>query len=274
MRNWIIIIFFIISIVPVGAQQVYFSDATSLALSGSVIGYSGIWNSMRNPGILASLHVASLGINYHNRYLIPELGSQSIFGSLLFHGMWGYAMNYFGTKAFNESSFSISYGNRVFKWLDAGITLHGHRMEIEALTEKVYTITGDIGMIIKPDEAIRIGVHMINPNCSQYAATGEKSLPTEINLGLTYLSENEFYIASQLHWKNYNEVFLSFGAEYGFGKIVKLRAGLQVGLFTSYSYGLALNYGRVDFALGFEQHTCLGMSSAVTMLYKFAANAR
>ncbi len=272
MRNWICCILFISSIVPAFSQQVPYSDATALALSGTDLCYSGAWYGIRNPSLLALHQVSSVGINYHNRYLIPGLGSQSVYGSFPFHGWWGCSVNYFGTKALNESSFSVSYGRKIFQWLDAGITINGHRLAVEALPEESFSITGDIGLVVKPVEGVLTGIHLINPNRSGYANSGQDYLPAELNIGLAWSEAGDFYLAAQLHWQDYSDLYLSLGAECRIGKFLALRAGLKTGSVTSYSYGLAFGFKKITFSVGFEQHTCLGMSSAVTLNYKFSSH--
>ncbi len=272
MRIRIVYIFLLISVSTAFSQQVQHIDAVSLALSGSDGCYYHTWNGIRNSATLASIPGSMLGINYYNRYLIPELGSQSIFGTLRFQGTWGYSLSYFGTKAFNESTVSASYGRHIFRWLDAGITMKGHHLAVEALSGRSFSITGDMGIITRPGKGISLGLHMVNPNRSGYMNMEQDNLPAEMNLSITWNEPGDFYLAAQLHWRDYSDLFLSMGSEYRMGKTLALRAGLKVGDLLSYSYGLAFDFRKLNIALGFEQHTCLGLSSAVTMVYKFSAH--
>jgi len=273
MRNYNIICLLLITLsFSALAQQVYNTDAIATALSGSDACYSYSWFGTRNPASLASLPVTSFGINYHNRYLISGLGSQSFFVTIASKGTWGYGIHYFGTQALNEGSFSVSYGRSIFRWLDLGIRMNGHRLSIEAFSEQSYTLSGDMGFIFKPSEDFYIGVHLVNPNRSEYFGRGYASLPSGVNAGFAYVSKQNFYLAAQLHWEDYSEIILSLGTEYWVKKSVALQTGLRVGSVISYSYGILFDYCKYSFALGFEQHTCLGMSTAVTLTYKFSTH--
>ena len=272
MRNGICILLFLFFLPQLFGQSFSGNHAAALAFSGTDISYSGAWYGQNNPSLLAQVNGTSIGYSYYNRYLIPALGSHSIYGTFPLFGNWGCSVNYFGTKAYNESSFTVSYGRKIFHWLDAGITMRSQRMSMEAIAEESYTIAGDIGIIIKPAESISAGIHLVNPNSSGYGNPGKDHLPAELSIGLAWSEKEDFYLAAEFHWVDYSDVSLSLGAEYWILRSLALRAGLKTGTITGYSYGLAYIFYKLTLSLGFEQHTCLGMSSAITLYYKFSAH--
>ena len=272
MRNYILLIFQCFWMLPAFSQQAQNLDARGISLSGTDACYFGTWTASQNPAALALKPWMVLGINYHNRFLIPELGSQSVFGVLNFHGFWGYSLNYFGTHAFNTSSFSVAYGQKIFHWLNAGINLKGHRFAVEALKERSYGITGDVGLLFKPGNDVLIGLHLLNPNRSDFNGTEGEYIPAEVDLGIAWYRESDFYLSAQFHWLDYSEWHLSLGAEYRIVKLLAVRMGVKMGNVKSYSFGLACHQKKIGIDIGFEQHTCLGMSSAITATYNFSGN--
>jgi hypothetical protein len=194
-------------------------------------------------------------------------------GTLTSKGTWGFAFDYFGTHMLNESCFSLSYGRKIFQWFDLGITMNGYRLLVESLSEKSYTVSGDIGFIIHLQEEVKLCVYLINPNRSEYFTSGGEALPSEINIGIISDPGKNFYLAAQFHWINYSEIFFSMGSEYRIGKSVALMGGIKVGSLTGYSYGLSCNYRKLTITLGFEQHTYLGRSAAMTLVYKITCYA-
>ena len=269
MRNIICVLLLFIFLPQLSGQSFSGNHAAALAFSGTDICYPVAWYGYNNPSLLARGEGASIGYSYYNRYLIPALGSHSVYGTFPFLGNWGYSVNYLGTKAFNESSFTVSYGRTIFRWLDAGITMRSHRMAVEAIAEESYTIAGDIGISIKPVESLSAGFHWTNPNRSGYGNSGQDYLPAELNMGIAWTEKEIFYLGTQLHWIDYSDFCLSVGTEYWIIQSLALRAGLKAGAITGYSYGLEYAFKKLTVSLGFEQHTCLGMSSAVSLHYKF-----
>lgn len=272
MRNIICVLLLFFFLPQLSGQSLSGNHATTLALSGTDICYSGGWYGYNNPSLLVQGEGASIGYSYYNRYLIPTLGSHSVYGTFSFFGSWGCSVNHFGTKAFNESSFTVSYGRKIFHWLDAGITMRSQHMAVEAIGGESFTVAGDIGILIKPSERIAAGIHLVNPNRSGFGNSGQDHLPAELNVGLAWTEKEDFHLAVQLHWQDYSDISLSLGAEYWLLKSLALRAGLKAGATKGYSYGLAYTLHKLTFSLGFEQHTCLGMSSAITLHYKFSAH--
>ena len=263
----------LIKVFSIPVQGVQYSIAIASALSGSDICYSGYWFNSRNPATLASWQTNAFGISYQNLYFIPGLSTQSLSGTIASEGTWGYSLDYFGTHALNESCLSLSYGRKIFRRFDLGISMKAHSLSVEALSERSYAVSCDIGLIMRLQREVSLGVHLVNPNRSVYFTTDEEALSAQTNLGLAYHPGNIFYLAIQAHWLNYSAFFLSVGSEYRIGRTLALQAGIKVGFSTGYSWGILIDFRQVSLALGFEQHACLGITSAVTVCYKLSRYA-
>lgn len=248
------------------AQQSLWCDASSFALSGADAGYTQS-TVVSNPAVLASNQASYLGLNYLNRYGLPDLGSSSLSGVFYTpHGSCYASLNYFGTVQYNEIMISLGYGQVLFDWLHAGIKLNYHQQSIEALNQSIPAISGEIGLLACLTDEVYIGLHFINPTGSNYAGSIDGP-DTEIRLGLCYLKEKNFYACIQLSLTDYNRPQLSFGFEYCMIRQIVFRTGIQIDTDLTYSFGLGISHNKNDLSIGFEQHSLLGTAAAIMFRY-------
>jgi len=263
------IVFLLLIPVLTAYSQADDRDAFSVALSNSAISITAPWHGKSNPALLSSLDRPAVSINYYNKYFIPELGFHSVSGSIHFRGFWGYSFSYSGNHTLNQSSVSISYGMNLFKWLDAGITLKGQYLVIEPISEERFTMNGNIGMNIRLPEGFYIGLFLLNPVHRPDESNTPETLSSETVVGVTYISESSFFLAPQLHWCGYEDLYLSFGAGYSLVPSMVLLSGFRIGSQKGYSYGVKFTLKKLEIILGSEVHNELGPSMAVSLNYYF-----
>lgn len=254
--------------IPFYGQVNTYIDAYSLSVSGATATSAGIYSLTENQGGLAFCRQTALAINYSDRYLLSELATQSL-GTIMPIGKAtaGLSVSYFGSKPLNESCFSLAYGRQLVKWLGAGIKMNYHHLSIEAIDEKASAITGEIG-IQAFIQGLCIGFHIKNPTNSRFVTLNNDELYSGVKAGISYAKTNHFKIASQFNWDNFNERNIAFSGEYWFLKSLSLRAGLKIAEIPSYSFGTGIKHHKFTLDLGFEHHTVLGISAAVSIIFQ------
>jgi hypothetical protein len=269
LRFILFVVWFVILSLCVHAQAVNSGSARAIAMSeADITGISG-WAGLDNPAGLGEYDSYSLNISYQNRYMLPELGTQLICGTIpTAGGTFSPILSYFGSDAYNETRIGLAYGLALNTWLNAGIRLGYHRVDIEATMHQASAVTGDLALIAKPSDGVAIGAFLINPTRTRYNDLSGNLLPGALQLGISYSDESRFCIATSVNWDDFHKVDWKLGSEYEFCKLLRIRAGIRLPERLSYSFGVGMTFGTLCFDLGFEQHPFLGLSSAMALSYK------
>jgi hypothetical protein len=252
---------------PAKGQNKLCIDACTFSLSGSGTALSNIYSVNNNQAGLANFRKAAFAINYNNRYFIPELAGQSILASIpLGKGTFGTSIDHFGSKFLNENKLSVSYGLRLFNWLNAGMEMNYHQLRIETPGEKSETISGNIGLQAITKDHFIIGIQLENPTKSQYVNSGNNTLYSSFKAGISYSVPASFLITSQLDWDDFEKIAVIAGTEYWLIKNLSIRFGMRLVENPSFSFGTGMIYNRIAVDFGFQQHPVLGLSSAVSII--------
>ena len=249
------------------SQHTVDCSALSVALSHSDVSFFSTWHGNSNPALLARNDISAVSLNNYSKFLLPELGFHSVSGTVNYKGHWGYCMGYFGTRALNLGSISISYGTSIFKWLDAGITLRGQYLSVVIIDELSGNVSGNIGLNIKPANGFNIALVLKNPAGYSEDENMPETLEPEIISGLSYIEERKFLLASHIHWCGYENIYLSFGSVFYLVPSLAVLSGVKAGSQKGFSYGLIFTRNKLDIIIGSEVHTELGASMALTLSY-------
>jgi hypothetical protein len=269
MRFILIFIWFALLFDVIHAQTGNPGSVRAIAISEADITGSSGWAGFDNPAGLGGYSDYSMSICYQNRYLIPELGTQMLCGTIpTASGTFSPVFSYFGSKAYNRTGIALAYGLALNSWLNAGIRLQYNRINVEAVMHGASAVTGDLAIIAKAGESIAIGAMLVNPTRTRYNNLSGDYIPGGFRLGASYSVEKSFCIASSLNWDDFKKLECSFGTEYKLCRLLIIRAGIRLPERLSYSFGLGMVSGSFCFDIGFEQHPLLGLSSALALTYK------
>jgi hypothetical protein len=275
MRIYLLSVCYFLCQLNAQTQYVNLIDGRSIALAGTIeaTGESSI--GISNPAGLATNRILQFGLHYQNRFMLHELGVQSICAAIpVRRGSFAVRINYFGTNALNESKFTVSYGHSINSWLAAGIDLNYHYLSIQALNEKRSAITGNIGFVIKPIEELSIGINYLNPANIGYNYDYRNESATSLQAGISYNEIGKFLIAGKVNWVDFRWIDVAMGAEvYLTGNLI-VRGGIKIPSSLSYSFGTGLYYSWIRFDMGFEQHPVLGLSSSASIIIQISRHAK
>jgi hypothetical protein len=250
-------------------------NAYSLSFSGATVAIPGVYSITENQGGMGYFNQKAIALNYSNRYMLSELAAQSaIYLMPLGKAGAGVIASYFGSKELNESCYSIAYGRQLFSWLGAGIKMNYHNRYIEAVDIRAYAITGEIGVQAFPLEGFCVGVSVMNPAQSHFLTMENDVLYAGLKVGISY-TENEYYsICAQFNRDNFIENNLAVAGEYWFLKVFAVRAGLKIRDNPSWSFGSVIKFHKFQLDMGFENHTILGLSAALSIIYTLKGDAK
>jgi hypothetical protein len=256
-------------VIPVFAQDVNLYDARSLSLSGSNITCSDAWSGIDNPAGLGMFSFFNIAYSYNNRYLVPELNTHNIVSSIPTSvGNISPFFSYFGGKLYSESHLIIAYGKMLAKWLSLGINFGYHIQRIEAIYERESAITGQIGIIAIPAKGVRIGININNPNGSAYGRKKSEKLVSGLQTGISLSRDKSYLLALQVNYNEFETLTYSMGAECIIAELFVIRTGIKYPESLCFSFGTGFDFQRFSVEIGFEQHSILGLSTALTLSFK------
>lgn len=267
--RYILFFHFLIHAISAYPQDINLFHARKLSLSGSDVTCSDTWSGISNPAGLGMYSSFDVGINHNNRFFVSELSTKAIVSTIpTDYGVISPMFSYYGGELYNESQFCLAYGKLLANWLSMGVHIAYHVQAIETSSERASAITGRIGIIAIPVEGLRIGLDVKNPTGSAYGRFEGEELSSGLHLGISYSEEQNYLLAIQTNWNDFNTFSCSMGAEYYITHYLIVRAGLKYPTAISYSFGPGFIFRKFTIDLGFEYHAVLGLSSACTMCYK------
>ncbi len=271
--KYTLIICLIFASTSVFAQDANLFDARSLGLSGSNVTASNTWSGMNNPAGLGMHSAFHLGLSYNNRYMVPEMGTQAVVANIpAGPGTLSSSFIYFGAKQYHESHMVLAYGKTLAKWLSMGINFAYHSQSVEAIKKRASAITGEIGLIAIPAKGLEIGLNIKNPTQSAYGRLKGEGLSSGMQTGISLSEDKNYVVAAQINWNEFRDFTFIMAAECFIVKYLFIRVGMKFPVSQSFSFGLGTNFQRFSMDLGFEQHSVLGLSSALSISYKIRGN--
>jgi hypothetical protein len=271
MRFYVIpvIIFYCLLSVNLYAQTGMVCSVRAIAISEADITGSSGWSCVDNPAGLGSFSHFSIGISYFNRYMVPELGTQSICTTLpTLRGTFSPLFSHFGSRIFNRMEVRLAYGLALNKWLSAGVRMGYQTIHIEAVMYRASVVTGDLALIVKPAENLAIGAFLVNPMQTKYNDPSRNRSSGNMKIGITYFQQDQFCLASSLNWEEFKRITAGLGSEYTVCSFLSLLAGVQFPDHLNYSFGIRISSKSFRFDVGFENHPVLGLSPALAFSCK------
>lgn len=273
MRTYFLVFFISAANLLASAQNLQSRNARSMALSQAMIAVPDISSGASNAGALSAHSRSGIELNYQNRYMLPELGTQSLYLSLkLGKGILSPQLGYFGSAAYNQTRLSLAYGHKLAEWFFAGVNLIGTNQTIQATGETTFGAAADIGLFAKLASGFQCGLQISSPGSEIVNSENVLSQKFGLGLGAAYKKAENFLLTAQLCWQDNQELVLAGGAEVFPLKYLALRAGFKLPSSASYSFGIGLYQNTWKMNLGFEQHQVLGLSASISLLINFTKN--
>lgn len=242
-----------------------FCGAADRGTGLSCVASPGFWSSFSNQALLASNKSFSAGINYENRYGIPELGTRSA-GLIVRTGSSseGLMLSYFGYSGFRRIEAGISCGMLISENSSAGIQIDYFSEKSSGETYHWQSVTFEAGAIFRLTEKTRAGFHLFNPVPNSMR---KSDLPSGISAGAGVDLSSSLFAAAEVEKWSKRKMAIRFGFDYEAAKRFRIRGGFSSES-SSFSLGLGYSLKSVTLDMGFSTHERLGVTSSVSLVYK------
>jgi hypothetical protein len=225
----------------------------------------GFWTAFQNPAVLAGRHQMSGGVNYENRFGIPELGIRSI-GFILPSGKasLGAIYSHFGYSDFRRQNAGIACGMMLSEKISGGVMIDYFSELTSGEYDNNQFISAEAGLLFAVSEKTSLGFVIFNPIPNSVI---KNYLPSAIIAGVGIRLSDAVYFGAEAELNSGGSLVARTGFEYEAAKNFRLRGGFSTEYF-SFSLGLGYQFKSVTFDLGFATHERLGVTSAASIIIK------
>ena len=260
--SWTISLLFIFSLIPYeGTSQNAFSasaGARGIGLGNANLAFQDIYSGFNNQAGLAHLDNFSAATFIENRFLLKELQIAAFnFAKPTKSGTWGLAMQYFGFSDYNEQKIGLNYSRILFDKLAIGGQFDFLNTRINEYGSAA-AITFELGLQYQILDNLIMGIHIFNP---VRAKIGTNSLPSIIQIGLSYQAGKYINISGSIEKNTSLPYNIRFGLEYNLQEKIQIRAGVNSNP-NRLSFGIGYQINRIQLNVATSYHDVLGFSPA------------
>ena len=249
-----------------GDEGAFPKGARAAAMANAVVTMADEWSFFNNIAGVASLRQFSVGMGYHNRFLVKEWNTVYAMAlQPLKYGVIGAGVEHFGNSTFSQSRLSVGYAYKV-RYVSLGLQMSIHQLNLNELgvsRRLLFQFGGQAELI--PE--LHFGAHITNLNQSRLIPDLEERLPTVLKAGLAYKPNKKFTANGEVAKDIEYPASFRFGLEYALLEdvfFVRLGTMTQPAISTA---GLGFNHKqwKIDFATQFHQR--LGFSNHLSLLF-------
>jgi hypothetical protein len=225
----------------------------------------GFWSSFHNQALLAYNTTSTFGFNYENRFGIKELGTRTI-GMIISAGKAsvGAAYSNFGYTDFKRDMAGLACGLKLSEKIVAGVQIDYFSERTSGEYNNNQCVTFESGLIASPSDNIRLGFHLFNPVPNSLRKIPQ---PVSLTVGAGIDLSRILFAGVEAEMSSGSNLSLRTGFEYEAVKNLWLRAGFNTRN-NSFCFGLGYRIGIAIMDLGFATHDRLGVTSAVSLIFK------
>ncbi len=260
-----VLLFFLFTSASGGDPYLISAGASEAGMNYSCVMKSGFWSSFHNQALLGQNNSLSFGFNYENRFNISELGTRT--AAIIFPAgktSAGLLYSNFGYRDFMRHSAGLACGMNLSERISAGVQIDYFGEKTTGEYSNRNSVTFEAGVLIMPNDKIRIGLHLFNP---VPGSLRKSYLPSTIRAGAGIKLSESLFAAAEVEMSTGRKLMLKTGVEYETGKNFRIRGGFSSEN-TSFSFGFGYNLKVVTIDFGFLTHERLGVTSSASMIFK------
>ena len=162
------------------------TGARSAGMGRCSVALSDIWSIQNNQAGMALINNISVGLNYGNRFLIKQTGTNNL--AVLIptkYGVAGVSLNYYGYNLYNETKLGIAYARSFGKYLRIGVQLDYLQFALGDNYGKKQGVTFETGVQSDITENVTLGIWVYNPVMIKLADYADERIPAIYRIGMT-----------------------------------------------------------------------------------------
>ncbi len=218
------------------------SGGRTSSLGNCSVALNDFWSCHNSPAGFASQKGISIGISYHNKFMIKELGYKNAGVTLpLKIGVIGVSFSQFGYSLYNENIIGLGFARNFGDKLRMGLKLDYLFFNFSEGYEDKSVPTFELGIQYLINESLCLGAYIFNPINVKLRTINRDKIPIIMRLGFSYYVTENFLITSEIE-ENFEQNFsYRIGLEYEIYRNILLRSGFQLNP-ELFSFGVGYNY--------------------------------
>ena len=258
-----------ISALTQAAGEAKITGGRAAGMCGIAVAVNDLWSAAGNQAGNAWNKGILCGVYFEDRYLLRELSYKAlVFSACTRQGAFSASFMQFGSGVYSELKSGIGYARKFGKSFSAGIQLDYYHFSISEDYGSRNILNCELGLLFRPGKQVWIGFHCINPVPVKLSEASGESLPTLIQLGLTYCLTEDLLLSAEIEKDPVRKACARIGGEFRFAKILSARAGFATGPFR-FSIGAGIVMKKISVDIASEYSQALGFSPAVSIQYEF-----
>ena len=256
-------------------ESVYSQVSTILPSSNSIAGTSVAdihnWTAFNNPSMLGYLEKTELGLQFENRYLLPELSTKSAQLALPSGFVnTGLSFTYFGYSLYHEMIAGLGFARNFSDKFAMGVQFDYYTAFFSASNSYRGVFMPQIGLSVKLSSDFSLGFETFNPfqtNIRTEYVT--KRLPSIFSIGTGYFFSPDFVWRTQMDKELSSNYRFATGVEYQMLQCIAVKLGAYSSGYLVPCLGIGLRTGALLMDLTCEMHPLLGLNTLAAIKYRF-----
>lgn len=250
------------------AQSTISPAAASYPLSGAYSkNFSTAFSVYANPASLAGINHFSAGAYGERRFMLNELSSYAAVVAIpSSSGNFAFTAEYFGYKAYNETTLGIGYGRKIGEQVYIGARFNYYSVLIQTYG-KAAAVNAELGGIFRLTDNLWSGFSVDNLFPGRLGKESGEKLTQVYKAGIGYALSQVCYFDATVIKASDQDAGIHVGVQYRPIKQLFATTGIDTGN-RSWYIGLGYLYKnlRIDITASF--HNRLGMSPGLLLLYE------
>lgn len=262
------VIFMVVSLNAPAGNDFRVQGAAADALGGCSLTSTDPYAISNNQGAAAFLEGTAIGLSYRSPW-IP--GSTRNYGlsaaGPVGRGFLGGSISYHGNALYYESRMGIAYGMRLGERFGFGIQLDYLHNKAARLSGRHYC-TFEFGLLYRPSDRLRFGVHVFNPVKYRVSERTGELLPVVLRTGVEYRPHDRIGLYTELEKDLVHPFNFKAGISYSFSDAVVVRGGFNtVPVIADIGLGCTVRgKWHLDVAMGYHLDLGFNTSASISLL--------
>ncbi len=242
--------------------------ASYIGLGAYSINHTDVFSFSSNQAALSQIKEPAFGVYGEKRFLLSATNMYSAVVAMpTQNGNFGFQVDYFGYKNYNESQLGITYARKLGAKLDLGIKFNYYSFRIPGY-QNSSTLNFEIGAIAHLTEKLHAGIHFYNPVGGNLSKTDHEKLGSVYKFGIGYEASDNFLISAEIVKQEDLPINVNAGVQYNFAQQFFARVGIASENESPYAgAGIYWNNLRLDISASY--HPQLGISPGLMLIVNF-----